>query len=324
MLSNSAHDQEPRPQLSVTPRVMHRAKLCFFATRPMFLTASILPVLLGSVWGWKIAGGFDGAAFVLALLSTALVHAGANVLNDVYDDAIGSDRLNTGRIYPYTGGSRFIQNRVLSAQEMRTLGIGLLMAGFAIGLPLIALKGVAVLGFGLIGLLLAVAYSKPPLRLSDRGMGEIAVGIAFGVLPVCGSAWLQAGAVDLNTFLLSLPVSCWVTNILLINEIPDAEADAIAGRRNWVVRFGTGTAGAVFLVLNGSAAAAALWLAVFGPVSGLIAVGPLLLLGLAWKASRLLAGPTADRLSAIKSTLAIHAIGSLWLIGVVLLSGQGL
>lgn len=54
--------------------------------RPKFFPASVLPVLAGTAWGYMAAGQFDLSCFVLALLATVCVHAGANVLNDVGDD----------------------------------------------------------------------------------------------------------------------------------------------------------------------------------------------------------------------------------------------
>jgi 1,4-dihydroxy-2-naphthoate octaprenyltransferase len=204
---------------------------------------------------------------------------------------------------------------------MAVWGTSLLIAGFALGIGLVALKGWMVFALGLIGLLLAVAYSMPPLRLADRGLGEIAVGIAFGVLPVMGTAWLQTGAFNFGAFLVSLPVSCWVANILLVNEIPDAVADAAAGRRNWVVRFGTGAAGAVFLALNLGSALSIFGILLRGEWSWWIAAGVLALLALAWRVYRLLSGPLRDLRTAIETNLAIHALGSVWLTGWALAGG---
>jgi len=62
----------------------------FLATRPLFLPASILPMLVASAWGWRKAGGFDSLAFMVALMTVMLVHAGANVINDVVDDRTGA------------------------------------------------------------------------------------------------------------------------------------------------------------------------------------------------------------------------------------------
>lgn len=321
MLANSTTDQEPRPTPATTKGVLIWAKLRFEATRPKFFTASILPVLLGSAWAYPLVKRFDWAAFLLALTSVICVHGAANVLNDVYDDEVGSDRQNTERVYPYTGGSRFIQNGVLTRREMAVWGASLLAAGFALGLGLVALKGWTVLAIGLLGLLLAVVYSMPPLRLADRGLGEIAVGIAFGVLPVIGTAWLQAGVFEIGALLVSLPISCWIACVLLINEVPDAPADRAAGRRNWVVRLGTDSVGAVFLVLNLGAALSIFGILLRGEWSWWIAAGVLALLMLAWRVYRLLSGARRNLRAAIETNLAIHAFGSVWLTGWALAGG---
>jgi len=288
----------------------------FWATRPLFLSASVLPVWLGTAWGYRSAGSFDLLAFFLALAAVVAVHGSANVLNDVYDDRIGSDRHNGERIFPYTGGSRFIQNGVLTAEQMAAWGRQLLMAGLAFGTVLMLLKGQTVLALGLIGMALALAYSMPPLRLSDRGLGEIAVAAGFGVLPVMGASWLQTGGFDSGAMLLSLPVGCWIANVLLINEIPDAPADRIAGRRNWVVRYGIERAAWTYLTFNVAAAAFAGWMLLCGLVTGWAALGPVLLLFLAIPAARSLLHQGSSQIKpVIQITLAIHTLGSLWLTG---------
>jgi 1,4-dihydroxy-2-naphthoate octaprenyltransferase len=49
-----------------------------------------------------------------------------------------------------------------------------------------------VLLFGLAGLAVGFVYTGPPLRLANRGLGELAVALAFGVGIVCGTAYVQA------------------------------------------------------------------------------------------------------------------------------------
>ena len=165
----------------------------WLSTRPAFLTASVLPVLVGTAWGYRVAGEFDALSFALALLATVLVHAASNVLNDVGDDIGGTDNANEERIFPYTGGSRFIQNGVMSAREMKTWGVTLLLLALAPGAGLLWLHGPQVLIFGAVGIALGVLYSIPKVQLSAHGLGETAVALAFGVLPVVGAAWLQSG-----------------------------------------------------------------------------------------------------------------------------------
>ena len=62
------------------------AKRYLLATRPTFLSASLLAVLTGTSWGWQLAGKLDLAAFLLAFVAVACVHAAINVLNDVFDE----------------------------------------------------------------------------------------------------------------------------------------------------------------------------------------------------------------------------------------------
>jgi len=286
------------------------------ATRPMFLVASIVPVLLGTAWGARVAGAFDGLAAALALLAIILVHAAVNVMNDVYDDIGGTDPINTGRVYPFTGGSRFIQTGILDRGAMWRLGLVLLVLAGLLGLALALLKGPVVIALGLIGAAVGLVYSIPPLQLSARGLGEIAVGFGFGVLPVMGAAWLQSGSFDTGALLISLPLSLWVFNILLINEIPDIEADAATGKRTLPVRWGLGDTRALYQVTNSLALVGVAVLVGLETLPMLALVLPVALLVLAvWVAAPLAGGaPSREALTrAIKATLTIHAAGGLWL-----------
>lgn len=300
---------------------LRAVKRLFLATRPKFFVASILPVVLGSAWGYRLAGAIDLPAFLLALGAIICVHAGVNVLNDVYDELGGSDRVNRERIYPYTGGSRFIQNGVMTLPEMARWGTALITAGVVLGAALIALKGLPVLLFGLAGIALGTLYSVPPVALAGRGLGEAAVGVGFGVLPVAGAAWLQSGVIDGAALLVSLPISLWVTNILLINEVPDISADAQAGKRTLPVRLGRNATAALYFALN---LAAVLALAA-GSVQGLLPwptfALPALLLLAARRASRAIAGNDRETLRrGIELTLAMHALGGIWLTGWIALA----
>jgi 1,4-dihydroxy-2-naphthoate octaprenyltransferase len=294
------------------------ARSYFLATRPMFLTASLLAVIAGTSLGWHSAGRLDAATALLALLIIALLHAAANVLNDVYDELNGADRLNTQRIYPYTGGSRFIQNGVLTLEQMRSWGLWLLSLAALLGLGLGIYRGTEILGLGMTGIGLGILYSAPPVQLSARGLGELAVAAGFGLLPVCGAAWLQTGRFEWPALALAIPVSCWVVNILLVNEVPDALSDAAAGKRTLVVRLGLQGASRLYTSLN-VIALGGIGLAV---MSGDLSPWALLLPGILFPVGVLngrsiaaVARNTAMLKPAIEKTLAIHTAGCLWLAG---------
>jgi len=279
----------------------------------MFFTASVLPVAIGTVAGARHGGAFDGGAFALALAATVCVHAAVNVYNDVCDSRSGCDQANLDRIHPFTGGSRFIQNGVLGEDEMARLAHALLGAGVLLGIALVALKGPMVLALGAIGVGLGLLYSLPPVHLAGRGLGEIAVGIGFGVLPVVGAAWLQAGSHVPLAALLSLPLGCWIAAVLIANEVPDAAADEGAGKRTLAVRLGPRGTRVLYAGVQAAAAASlagGVSLDVL-PVWSLVV--PVALLGLAGIAAKDLGGSRLDLTRAIKLTLAIHLAGGLWL-----------
>jgi 1,4-dihydroxy-2-naphthoate octaprenyltransferase len=292
------------------------------ASRPMFLIASALAVLLGSSMGYSGAMRFDAFAFSLALFSVMCVHAGINVLNDVYDELNGTDRLNHERIFPFTGGSRAIQNGTLDLNQMRRWGILLLAISSMAGLVLLYLKGPFVLVFGVAGIAIGYVYSAPPIALASRALGEFAVALGFGVIIVTGAAWLQYGKIDAITWLVSIAVGLWASNILLINEVPDATADRAAGKRTLVVRSGLTVTAILYSVINivaafvvyrvvlaGALPLTAISLPLFSVIAGTFASYAIL----QWPAQRVLLE------KAIKLTLAIHTLNCLWLIAWFLL-----
>jgi len=316
-MSGPEQQANPVPEEFSGDSIGSGLKRMLHASRPKFFPASVLPVVVGTTWGIYVSGRVDIVVFLLALFATVCVHAASNVLNDVGDESSGADRQNTDRIYPYTGGSRFIQTGILSASQMARLGISQLALAAIAGLLLIYIKGPVVLYFGLAGVALGVVYSLGPARLSSMGIGEAAVGIGFGVIPVSGAAWLQGASLDVTLLLISLPVSAWVAAILLINEVPDIAADGAAGKRTLPVRLGLSVTAIVYLFLHLAAAAVIGWLTFRGVLPLATPAVPVLLLLLAIKASSAIQQGIEDRkamTSAIEGTLAIHTIGSLWLV----------
>jgi 1,4-dihydroxy-2-naphthoate octaprenyltransferase len=296
-------------------------KRAFHATRPKFFPASVLPVVAGSAWGAFAGTAFSWYVFALALLATVCVHAASNVLNDVGDDQIGTDGRNEQRIYPYTGGSRFIQTGILPQRSMARIGITLIVVASIAGVLLLLERGPMVIAFGIAGLLLGVLYSLGPVKLSSLGIGETAVAIAFGVLPVCGAAWLQGATIDTALVLYSIPISIWVGAILLINEVPDIEADAGSGKNTLPVRIGLDGTANLYLGGNIAAAATIVLLTVQGHLPLLAPLVPAALMALAVKASAGIRGGLADRetmAKSIEATLGIHTIGAIWLTGCAL------
>ena len=245
----------PSPALA-GPGIAAAACRAFLATRPPFMIAAVTPVLVGTAWAGAAFHRFDGLLFGLALAVMLFAHAAANVFNDVGDDITGADPGNVEHIYPYTGGSRFIQAGLLSRTQMTRLALGLAATALLLGTWLAVLRGPGVIWLGCVGLGLGLLYSLPGVQLSARGLGEATVAIGFGALPVLGTMWLQTGFVDATAVLLCLPVSAWAAAILVINEVPDIEADRRAHKRTLVVRWGVSGARGIYRGLTAIALAA--------------------------------------------------------------------
>ena len=206
--------------------------------RPAFLSAYVLPVLVtGALAHSEIPIARSAPLLALYIMAIVLIHAGANVLNDCCDNVNGSDDVNTGRIHPFTGGSRFIQNAVLTGAQSFKLGGALLLAGSALGLWVFALSGPGLLVVGLIGVVLAITYTAPPC-LVCRGLGDLVVAITFGILPLIGVALALTGRIPIQAWWLGAGVGCFAAAILWIKAIPDVVADRAAGKMTLHARLG--------------------------------------------------------------------------------------
>jgi 1,4-dihydroxy-2-naphthoate octaprenyltransferase len=257
------------------------------ATRPPFLTVTLVGCLIGLATAWHDHVALDFATAAVTIVFAVVAQAGANVLNDYYDARNGTDAANVDRVYPFTGGSRFIQNGVLTESQMLAFGTALMLATIGAGLWLMAIVGGDLFWFGFVGLLIAWAYSATPLALNSRGLGELCIWIAW-MLVAAGADFVQRKGGAALPWVASAGYALLVTNILYINQFPDRKADEAAGKRHWVVRLGPERAARIYPAL-GIAANVVVVAAVAAGRLPVAALAALLALPLTLKASRDLA-----------------------------------
>jgi 1,4-dihydroxy-2-naphthoate octaprenyltransferase len=224
----------------VRPR-LSRGWLILRATRLPFLSATIVPVVLGITIA-AAHGAFDLVTAVLTVIGASFAQLGLNVANDVFDSMQGADDANVTPTR-YSGGSRVIQYGLVSFRRMAATAAVFYVAAATIGIILLALRGSpALLAIGVIGLIVSLAYTAPPLKLVYRGLGEIAVAVGFGPLMLLGAYVVQTGgALSWEPVVVSIPIALLVALILYVNEIPDRRGDSHAGKRTLPVRFGRET-----------------------------------------------------------------------------------
>jgi 1,4-dihydroxy-2-naphthoate octaprenyltransferase len=237
--------------------------LFFLATRVPFLTATFVPILLGAVVA-RLHGFSSWWLAVLALIGGIAIHLGLNVANDVFDATSGADEANVNPTM-FSGGSRMIQYGLVSLSFMKRVAVICYVIGIAIGIYLVATRGLGLLWIGIAGVFLSIFYTAPPLKLVHRGLGEICVALGFGPIMVLGTYYVVAQRFSFEAFWASLPVALLIMLVLYVNQIPDKPADARAGKNTIVVRLSKGA------IVNGYglAVAAAFLLIVIGAVTGI-------------------------------------------------------
>jgi 1,4-dihydroxy-2-naphthoate octaprenyltransferase len=208
------------------------------ATRPAFLSVTLFACLIGLATARAAGVRINATSATVNILFALVAHAGINVLNDYYDALNGTDDLNTERIFPFTGGSRFIQNGVLTRRETAAYGALLLFTVIAAGLWLTAISAPGLIWIGAAGLFIGWTYSAPPLKLNSRGWGELCVWSGFALVAI-GTDFVQRGHLSLAPLVAVTSYALLVTNVLYINQFPDRKADEAAGKNHWVVRLGS-------------------------------------------------------------------------------------
>ncbi len=207
----------------------------FLATRPAFLSISIMACFIGFAIAAKISQinwGINIVCFLLVLL----VHAAANLSNDYFDSLNGSDAQNTQCVSPFTGGSRFIQNNFFTEIQIKQLSLSIYLTTIFGGIMLSWMTSWHLIWVGLGGLILGWFYSAPPLKLMCRGLwGEIAIVCAW-TLVVIGSTMISTKELNATSLILGLAYGLMVANILFVNQIPDIEADQRAGKLTLAVK----------------------------------------------------------------------------------------
>lgn len=200
------------------------------------LFGGLLLYLLGAFTA--VTAGHPFSPFML-LVGYAVLgpgHLSVHFSND-YFDAEG-DRL--GRPTGVSGGSgvlaRYPDLRPLARlAALSLIGISCIAgtAAYLTVLPTPFLPILLVVGNGL-----GWFYSAPPVRLSSRRLGEASTAVTFGVL-LPGMGFLAiAGGLDLTFLLASLPLTLLGIAFILSVEMPDREADALSGKRTFIVRYG--------------------------------------------------------------------------------------
>lgn len=198
----------------------------------------------GLYWGW----------LALTVLGVFCVEVAKNASGEIVDYDSGADlAISEQERTPFSGGKRVLVDGLLSRSQTWAIALLFYLAAIVIGLLLVWLRDSRIIAFGLIGMALAWYYHGGSLRLAYRGLGELAVALAYGPLVVCGTYFVQTGHLSVPLLHLSGALGLHIAAFLWINEFPDLRADKASGKRNLVVRLGRERAAFTYVVILATA-----------------------------------------------------------------------
>lgn len=207
--------------------------------------ASMTPFLLGSVFAFFRYNQFSISNFILMFVSLLSFDMATTAINN-YIDYKKAIKIHG---YGYEWHNAIVRDN-LKESTVITVIVVLLTAAVAFGILLFLNTSPLVLAIGVISFAVGVLYTFGPIPISRMPLGEVFSGLFMGFVIIFLSAYIHI--VDLNLFdlsitnnililninlyellvlfLVALPATLGIANIMLANNICDIEDDLENGR----------------------------------------------------------------------------------------------
>jgi 1,4-dihydroxy-2-naphthoate polyprenyltransferase len=211
---------------------MNRIKIWMSAIRPKTLTASLVPVIVGSALAFNVQGKINFLLAFWMFLSSVFIQVGTNLINDALDFKKGAD--TDFRLGP----KRMTQTGLISFETVLKSGFFSLFLAFLFGIPLIIHGGAILLVILLLSILLAYLYTGGPFPLAYVGLGDLFVFLFFGLISTAVAFYIQTGFWNGISLLAGSQIGLLATSLIAVNNLRDYKGDAYANKRTLAVRFG--------------------------------------------------------------------------------------
>lgn len=207
--------------------------------RPRTLAAAIAPVLVATAYageGWQIVPA------ALALLVSLSLQIGVNFANDYSDGIRGTDDSRIGPI-------RLVASGLATAKSVKNAAqISFLLAACA-GFVLAVQTSWWLIVIGALAIAAAWGYTGGSNPYGYRGLGDISVFLFFGIVATVGTYFVQTEELNLQIFIVAVPMGSLSCAILAINNLRDRAQDELAGKRTMAVRLGDKGARVLYISL---------------------------------------------------------------------------
>jgi len=215
------------PGEAITPPL----KVWIKNSRPFTLTATLSPVLVGSAVA-IYSGTFNIVTFLVTFFSCLFLQVGTNYFNEYFDYRYGLDHAGS------LGASTVIFRKEMTAGQVLGGGIVCFIIAILLGIALIFLVGPAIILFGVAGMLIAYFYNAKPFKFSSRGLGDVMVFIAMGVVETWGSYYVFIHHWSWHAIAAGVPIGLLAVAILNMNNVRDYQDDLAVNKKTLPVRFG--------------------------------------------------------------------------------------
>lgn len=208
-------------------------KVWWHLTRPHTLTASFVPVLLGT----SIALSIDHETihfglFFAMLIASMLIQAATNMFNEYYDYKLGLDNENSVGI----GGT--IVRHGVAPKTIMIIALSFYGIAMLLGVYICAMTSWWLVAVGLVCMLIGYLYTGGPYPIAYSPFGELVSGAVMGMGIILIAFFIQTGDVTADAVLISVPSMILVGAIMLSNNIRDIVGDTEGGRKTMAILVG--------------------------------------------------------------------------------------
>ena len=212
-------------------------KAWLLGIRPYSLGGALMTVFVGSGLAHNVSPEtFSWTVAILCGVFACFMQVSANLINDVVDFKRGLDKGDPERI------DRIYANGLLTRKAMNWGTVVCLTVGCLVGLVILCLVrehlawgGWEIVLMGAVVVACTFLYS---LVFAYHGLGDLAVLLCFGLIPVCGTFYVLTYTLTWEALWVAIIAGCSIDTLLILNNYRDRDEDPAAGKYTSVAILG--------------------------------------------------------------------------------------
>ena len=208
-------------------------KLWWQFTRPFSFNAAYTPVLIGSILAYTVERShFRVLIFLAMFIASVMIQAATNLFNEYYDFEKGLDTAESVGI-----GGAFTHHHIKPNQVL-TFAVVLYSIALLLGIYICFSSSWWLALVGGVCMAVGYLYTGGPRPIAYTPLSEVTSGLFMGSVIICTAYFIQTGSITLNIFLVAIPTTLFISNILLTNNIRDLTEDTGVGRKTLPIILG--------------------------------------------------------------------------------------